>query len=70
MECKGDGIGLLTTNEDDWNISRMECKVSAAILSLELADIGIYPEWNVKQVRSLKTASLEIIGIYPEWNVK
>ena len=32
--------------------------------------IGIYPEWNVKNIQIIIDWVLSFIGIYPEWNVK
>ena len=49
----------------------MECKDVLALLFVSLcAQIGIYPEWNVKLVKRIKSLQDGIIGIYPEWNVK
>ena len=50
----------------------MECKGTYYCLIYGYTfQIGIYPEWNVKQYNSTTNKSkCVIIGIYPEWNVK
>ena len=70
MECKVFPVLYCSDWDADWNISRMECKVTIKAVISRSITIGIYPEWNVKDCLNRKN-SLEVhIGIYPEWNVK
>ena len=48
MECKAARAFLL----NDWNISRMECKAQIKKRLFNQSLIGIYPEWNVKEVEA------------------
>ena len=48
----------------------MECKVKGDLIPIDFIDIGIYPEWNVKQLTLFSSHLGSYIGIYPEWNVK
>ena len=70
MECKVYSLCKANGWRIDWNIYRMECKDVARFDSGAYYNIGIYPEWNVKDVNEISIFNLLSIGIYPEWNVK
>ena len=70
MECKVFPVLYCSDWDADWNISRMECKVTIKAVISRSITIGIYPEWNVKEEIYEKFSLDSRIGIYPEWNVK
>ena len=47
----------------------MECKTEVDKQKAACKNIGIYPEWNVKDYEPLSFNKNDVIGIYPEWNV-
>ena len=70
MECKVRTCDCGHFRSFYWNISRMECKETAAGRLVMTESIGIYPEWNVKYSSKNRLSNFLSIGIYPEWNVK
>ena len=70
MECKDIGGIIDVLSGINWNISRMECKVTITSQFTDRIGIGIYQEWNVKIIFRISCSTFTDIGIYPEWNVK
>ena len=44
----------------DWNISRMEFKVYMWRITEKFEEIGIYPEWNVKNFKLKKDCLISL----------
>ena len=63
MECKADIALYIVLSPVHWNISRMECKGKCSHCTEKLFLIGIYPEWNVKELVLTSIKSLS------HWNI-